>query len=621
MIVRSLKVQGTDSYRVNYAKNTFEPIAFLPVEYQQVEYIQSTGTQRIKTNITPTSKYKIEEEFAIIDRGVTSCLWCARGSNTGAYSTTAFNIANSQVRCDYGASASMINIGAINVNQRYKLTMDSEKWYLDDVLKTTMSAATFTSGSKLQLMASHYNGIDSNLDNWAKLKLYKFSVWDANRNLVGNFIPCYRKVDNVAGLYDTVGKAFYSNNGSGTFGVGPDVKRTIMKFIVPLPKYEYQQVEYIANVNGNQYLHIPFIPNASKGFKFEFDMTPTATGKRYCLIANYNVGSAQVSLELNTSNKARFWANTGNLDKSSSNSFSTSNINKLIYEFKNNTWTINLNETITTGSYTWSSTSSADYMRMFLDRAGRTSTFPTPIKIYSCTIYEEEEDDESIFHATLLKTLMEDIALIRIYTPETMYEYRNAILSAIDLVVRIQSAMSIVLKKICNKEPFNIAEEIPILQHSGCEQHIWMEKTLKTEYYFRSEANYYRYLFLLFLSKKPRVAKCQCCGSYFIPKTNKKTLYCDRIISNGKTCKQIAPTLKHKLNVMNDEVLKTFDRVKQKMYKRYERENLSLEQLPHGLTWREYQAWHTKAMQARDAYVAGKLSAEEAIKIINDIVH
>ena len=40
--------------------------------------------------------------------------------------------------------------------------------------------------------------------------------------------------------------------------------------------------------------------------------------------------------------------------------------------------------------------------------------------------------------------------------------------------------------------------------------------------------------------------------------------------------------------------------------------------LPHGLSWQEYQAWHTKATQARDAYVAGKLSAEETIKIIND---
>ena len=50
----------------------------------------------------------------------------------------------------------------------------------------------------------------------------------------------------------------------------------------------------------------------------------------------------------------------------------------------------------------------------------------------------------------------------------------------------------------------------------------------------------------------------------------------------------------------------------------HERQNDAMGDLPHGLTWQEYQAWHTKATQARDAYVAGKLSTEETIKIIND---
>lgn len=46
--------------------------------------------------------------------------------------------------------------------------------------------------------------------------------------------------------------------------------------------------------------------------------------------------------------------------------------------------------------------------------------------------------------------------------------------------------------------------------------------------------------------------------------------------------------------------------------------NMPKRMIPYGLTWQEYQAWRTKAMQARDAYVAGKLSAEEVIKIINN---
>ena len=112
-----------------------------------------------------------------------------------------------------------------------------------------------------------------------------------------------------------------------------------------------------------------------------------------------------------------------------------------------------------------------------------------------------------------------------------------------------------------------------MLQGVECIQILDMGERLSEQYYFRSICNYYAYLFLRFLNKKPLVARCHCCGNYFIPKTRKMTLYCDRIFKNGKTCKQIGPTLKHRLNIEKDEVLKTFDKVKQKMYKRYERQN------------------------------------------------
>ena len=44
-----------------------------------------------------------------------------------------------------------------------------------------------------------------------------------NDVLVREFIPCYRKADSVAGLYDLANNTFYTNAGSGVFVVGPDV--------------------------------------------------------------------------------------------------------------------------------------------------------------------------------------------------------------------------------------------------------------------------------------------------------------------------------------------------------------------------------------------------------------
>ena len=119
-----------------------------------------------------------------------------------------------------------------------------------------------------------------------------------------------------------------------------------------------------------------------------------------------------------------------------------------------------------------------------------------------------------------------------------------------------------------------------------------------------------------FIAKSPNVALCECCGRYFIPKTKHKTLYCDRIIRANKTCKQIAPALKHKRDAARNSVIETFDRTKKKMYKRFERADYSPHLLAHGLTPTQYYSWLNRAEQARDNYLADKISAEEALAII-----
>ena len=42
-----------------------------------------------------------------------------------------------------------------------------------------------------------------------------------------HFIPCYRKSDNVIGLYDLVEGTFYTNSGTGTFTKGSDVNNIL----------------------------------------------------------------------------------------------------------------------------------------------------------------------------------------------------------------------------------------------------------------------------------------------------------------------------------------------------------------------------------------------------------
>ena len=225
-------------------------------------------------------------------------------------------------------------------------------------------------------------------------------------------------------------------------------------------------------------------------------------------------------------------------------------------------------------------------------------------------------EEENIFHGTLLRTLMEDAVPPDDGSAMYIYQTKLEILKRLDAILQTQHYIELALQMLCEKKEFSIAKDFPMLDSVETVQILSMDKALRAEYYFRSPCNYYCYLFLMLLNKKPNVARCQCCGDYFIPKTKKVTLYCDRVIKNGKTCKQIAPHLKRRINAKSDEVLKTFERTKQKMYKRYERANDSLEPLAHGLSWNEYEQWQKSAREAKDKYVLGEITAEEALEII-----
>ena len=225
-------------------------------------------------------------------------------------------------------------------------------------------------------------------------------------------------------------------------------------------------------------------------------------------------------------------------------------------------------------------------------------------------------EEENIFHGTLLRTLMEDAVPPDDGSAMYIYQTKLEILKRLDAILQTQHYIELALQMLCEKKEFSIAKNFPMLDSVETVQILSMDKALRAECYFRSPCNYYCYLFLMLLNKKPNVARCQCCGDYFIPKTKKVTLYCDRVIKNGKTCKQIAPHLKRRINAENDKVLKAYERTKQKMYKRYERANDSLEPLAHGLSWNEYEQWQKSAREAKDKYVLGEITAEEALEII-----
>ena len=124
-------------------------------------------------------------------------------------------------------------------------------------------------------------------------------------------------------------------------------------------------------------------------------------------------------------------------------------------------------------------------------------------------------------------------------------------------------------------------------------------------------------LALYFKQDKQRIAKCERCWNYFIPKTKKQTLYCDRIF-NGASCKQVGPNLKRNLGPEYDETLAIYNRIRNLLAERMERYyNFGPNGRVYSMDADRYYDWITMAQHARADYMDRKISSAEFLRRID----
>lgn len=225
-------------------------------------------------------------------------------------------------------------------------------------------------------------------------------------------------------------------------------------------------------------------------------------------------------------------------------------------------------------------------------------------------------EESNPLHGTLLRTLLEDQLPPDDGSAMYLINSEAKITDCLSSVMRLQFLINDILYDLRSGTPLDMENKYSIFKSAAFTQIQTLGEKVTVQYRFRSPIDYYIFLMMRFIENHPSVTLCQCCGKYFIPKTKRTTLYCDRIIRNNKTCKQIAPALKHKRDAARDSVIETFDRTKRKMYKRFERTNDFSNATANSLSLTQYYDWLDKAEQARNEYLAGKISAEEALEII-----
>jgi hypothetical protein len=123
----------------------------------------------------------------------------------------------------------------------------------------------------------------------------------------------------------------------------------------------------------------------------------------------------------------------------------------------------------------------------------------------------------------------------------------------------------------------------------------------------------------MYFRQPKRIARCAHCWDYFVPKTKKETLYCDREWGGEKTCKQLGPNAQRRIDQHHDSALAIFEVLRKRMGARYERFMLSNQKTntEFVLDIDGYFDWSEMAKQARLDYIDGKISAEEFIRRID----
>lgn len=167
----------------------------------------------------------------------------------------------------------------------------------------------------------------------------------------------------------------------------------------------------------------------------------------------------------------------------------------------------------------------------------------------------------------------------------------------------------------CMRNKEILAGVLEVSMHDTVENKVTKTKSGEEILFFDNPQSYYDYLIFTFYLRNETVCECENCNRLFVPKTKKKTLYCDRTFKGGKTCKQIGPTLKYKEQYENDLVLQTFEKEKNKMYKRMER-TYSFGETPKSISYDEYIDWLGKAVNAKNLYLNNELTKDKALEVI-----
>jgi hypothetical protein len=210
--------------------------------YVQHEWIRADGMSWIYTGYIPAENHIIEAKVNInTSAAYDQTLWCTRNyksdKKTVENSVSAF-LVSKKFRIDQHTLQTSLNSTIapdvdyiVTQNLRDKTAIITAASNDSVVVSQTYNSSTFTPQGALSLFAGHTLGADlsatttyDKLSSWGMFRLFYLRVYDADNNLIHNFVPATdtSSEDKCArvGLYDTVENKFWPGLGRGPLTAG-----------------------------------------------------------------------------------------------------------------------------------------------------------------------------------------------------------------------------------------------------------------------------------------------------------------------------------------------------------------------------------------------------------------
>ncbi len=221
----------------------------IPYNYQEVEYLESTGVQSINTGVSISSSVTdFDVEMSVMWTNFSTRQLMGYSGDSGGY----FGV-NAGGYYDKGASSNSTIKASGSSFDKLLYSRKSGRDSLTANGQQVFNKAPDTTSGDFRLFS-----LGGSYLCYVKLEYCTIKV---GGTIVRDFVPCIRRSDNKPGLFDKVNKQFYVNNKSGA-----DFKTSLLSA-------DYSQVSYLEST-GTQHIFTDYTPNQNT--KIEIDVAPTS---------------------------------------------------------------------------------------------------------------------------------------------------------------------------------------------------------------------------------------------------------------------------------------------------------------------------------------------------------